>query len=53
MLAHQGGWDEALFVLGPVAVFTALLFVAKRRADVEAAEAEHRAGPPPPPPPGR
>lgn len=31
LLAHQGGWDEALFVLVPLAVFAALLAVANRR----------------------
>lgn len=33
LLAHQGGWDEALFVLAPLAVFAGLLMVARRRAD--------------------
>lgn len=32
VLAHQGGWDEALLVLVPVAVFVALLSMANRRA---------------------
>jgi len=32
LLAHQGGWDEALLVLVPVAVFASLLVVATRRA---------------------
>jgi hypothetical protein len=31
VLAHQGGWDEALFVAVPIAVFAALLAVANRR----------------------
>jgi len=51
LLAHQGGWDESLFVVGPIIVFAALLFVAKRRADVEAAEAEDRHPPAQPPAP--
>jgi hypothetical protein len=38
-LAHQGGWDEALFVLVPLAAFAALLRLAKRRAEREAAGA--------------
>jgi hypothetical protein len=38
LLAHQGGWDEALFVAVPVALFAVLLVRAKRNA-----EAEHRA----------
>lgn len=33
LLAHQGGWDEMLFVLTPLLLFAALLFVARRRAD--------------------
>lgn len=35
VVAHQGGWDEALFVLVPLAIFFALLQVAKHRADDE------------------
>jgi len=31
LTAHQGGWDEALFVALPIAVFAALLAVANRR----------------------
>jgi hypothetical protein len=30
---HQGGWDEVLLVLVPIAVMVALLAVAKRRAE--------------------
>ena len=33
MLAHQGGWDEILLVLGPIVVIGALLWLAKRRVD--------------------
>ena len=36
LLAHQGGWDEALFVAVPMIVFVILLWVAKRRAEAEA-----------------
>jgi hypothetical protein len=32
VLAHQGGWDEILFVLVPIALFAGLLAVANRRA---------------------
>lgn len=32
-LAHQGGWDEILLVLVPIALFAALLVVANRRAN--------------------
>lgn len=33
LLAHQGGWDEILLVLAPIAIFAALLVVANRRAN--------------------
>lgn len=33
VLAHQGGWDEILLVLAPIALFAGLLFVANRRAE--------------------
>ena len=32
LFAHQGGWDEILMVLVPVAVFAALLYFANKRA---------------------
>lgn len=32
VLADQGGWDEILLVLAPIAVFSLLLHVANRRA---------------------
>jgi len=31
LVAHQGGWDEALLVAGPMAVVAWLLWLAKRR----------------------
>jgi hypothetical protein len=31
LLAHQGGWDEILLVLGPIAVIVGLLALARRR----------------------
>ena len=33
VIAHQGGWDEILLVLGPILVIVGLLRRAKRRAD--------------------
>lgn len=33
LFAHQGGWDEALLVLGPIVVIVAALAVVKRRVD--------------------
>jgi len=40
MIAHQGGWDEMLLVLGPIAVIIGLLSVARKRV---AAAAQHQA----------
>ena len=31
-LAHQGGWDEALLVAGPLLLFAGIVWNAKRRA---------------------
>lgn len=31
VLAHQGGWDEILLVIGPMALVAGLLWLAKRR----------------------
>jgi hypothetical protein len=33
LLAHQGGWDEILMVLVPIALFAVLLVIANRRAN--------------------
>ena len=33
ILAHQGGWDEMLLVLGPILIMVGLLALAKRRAE--------------------
>lgn len=38
LFAHQGGWDEALFVAVPLVIFGFLLSRAKRRAEREAAD---------------
>ena len=32
VVAHQGGWDEILFVAGPLLVMGAILWFANRRA---------------------
>ena len=43
LLAHQGGWDEVLFVAGPLVVMGAILWLANRRAarlEEDEAEAE-------------
>jgi len=33
VLAHQGGWDEILLVLGPILVIGGLLRLAKQRVE--------------------
>jgi hypothetical protein len=33
VIAHQGGWDEILLVLGPIAVIIGLLMLARKRVD--------------------
>jgi hypothetical protein len=38
VLAHQGGWDEMLFVLVPISVFAWLLSLANKRATREQAQ---------------
>lgn len=40
VLAHQGGWDEVLWVAGPLAVVAGMLLLANRRANKIAAERE-------------
>lgn len=35
LLAHQGGWDEALMVLAPVGLFVVLIRAAIRRAETD------------------
>lgn len=45
LLAHQGGWDEILLVLVPIALFALLLVIANRRAN--AIESGRRAEAPP------
>ena len=45
LFAHQGGWDEMLMVLVPIALLVGLLRVAKRRAERAAAERAAEATP--------
>ena len=33
LLAHQGGWDELLYILAPAVVVGALLVLANKRAN--------------------
>jgi len=44
LFAHQGGWDEILFVLVPIVIFAALLAIANHRASRQ--QADHDAGEP-------
>lgn len=43
LLAHQGGWDEILLVVGPIAVLAGLLKLANKRADRLATTADDTA----------
>jgi hypothetical protein len=38
LLAHQGGWDEMLFVLVPISLFAGLLALANKRAGAAQAD---------------
>lgn len=40
LLAHQGGWDEVLMVLVPLALVAGLLLLANHRANQELARRE-------------
>ena len=40
ILAHQGGWDELLFVLVPIGLFAGLLALANNRANRAQADRE-------------
>ena len=44
LLAHQGGWDEILLVLGPIAVIIGLLKLAKDRVDRNAQHDNAKSG---------
>jgi len=46
LLAHQGGWDEILLVVGPLALVAGLLWLANRRISDQLAAAESDDGPP-------
>ena len=38
LLAHQGGWDEALLVAGPIVLIVVVLAIVKRRVSAHAGE---------------
>ena len=40
LLAHQGGWDEALLIGAPILIIMGLLWLAKRRVDAAHAPAQ-------------
>jgi hypothetical protein len=42
LLAHQGGWDEILLVLGPILIIAGLLMLAKRRVERNVAATQPR-----------
>ena len=44
VLAHQGGWDEMLLVLGPIAVIVGLIVLVRKRVGSGLGDA-HGAGP--------
>lgn len=47
VFAHQGGWDEALLIAGPIALIAGLLWIAKRRLERAVDDqADHRQHPP-------
>jgi len=35
VLAHQGGWDEMLFVALPLGLFAFLLYIANKKAQAQ------------------
>jgi hypothetical protein len=45
VLAHQGGWDEMLLVLGPIVAIVLLLRLARNRAAQAAAKAADESDP--------
>lgn len=46
VLAHQGGWDEMLYVLVPIGLFAWLLSLANKRATREQAARQAAEQPP-------
>ena len=39
ILAHQGGWDEILIIIGPIAAIVGIVALVRRRLNREAQEA--------------
>ena len=38
ILAHQGGWDEILIIIGPIAAIVGIVALVRRRLNREAQE---------------
>ena len=53
VVAHQGGWDEAVFVAVPMVILAVLLSLARRRAEREGGDAAAGDPGPEPAPPDR
>ena len=47
LVAHQGGWDEALLIAGPIAAIAGLLMLAKTRVAAAAEMAAADSAPEP------
>jgi hypothetical protein len=45
ILAHQGGWDEIILVMGPLAVIAGALWLANRRVSTQLEESSHHEAP--------
>lgn len=44
ILAHQGGWDEILIIIGPIALIVGIVALVRRRLNREAQEADAEQG---------
>ncbi|MCY3559979.1 MAG: hypothetical protein OXH20_02210 [bacterium] len=44
ILAHQGGWDEILIIIGPIAAIVGVVALVRRRLSREAQEAASEQG---------
>lgn len=49
ILAHQGGWDEILIIVGPIAAIVGIVALVRRRLHHEAAEEASESDIPPAP----
>lgn len=44
ILAHQGGWDEILIIIGPIAAIVGIVALVRRRLNRETEEATPEGG---------